>query len=131
MFFSNLLEFFLNTFGEFWGIILFYLIPSIILSIPAWIVARKKHILSWLYFSFPICGILFWLIFWLIFWRKGQSWGNLVIEPFGVMSYTLLLLYSSVFFSSIKNYKQLSIISVIVLFLSIFIFKFFMPQISD
>lgn len=128
LFFIKLLMFLVDRIGG-WGFALFALIPTIILSIPAWFFEKKSKYFFYLDLGFPFYAMIFWVICLVFFRSRGDSLINLTLEPLLAGSFSLVLLYLKVFVFSryTDNNALLFLGSIIFLFVMIFCLKLFLP----
>lgn len=135
-FISKLLELSINTFGAPLGFVIFFLVPTIILSIPAWVICKKHGCLFWWEIGLPIYGMIFWLLC-MLFFRiidfKGESLVNLYVEPFIVAALSLLIVYIKPFVLSkfFENQKLLSFLCIVSLCVLILLMRLIIPALPE
>lgn len=133
---SKLLELSLTVFGVPFGFIVFFLVPTLILSVPAWIFCKKQACLVWWEMGLPLYGMIFWLLCMMLFRIidiKGETLVNLYVEPFviGVLSLIIIYLRSFFFYKFFENQKTLSLIGVAVLLVLILLMRVFIPALPE
>jgi hypothetical protein len=131
---SKLIAVLMNIFGPLLGCLIFASIPTIILSIPAWIALKKHNCLFWWDLGFTIYAMIFWVIGLVLFQSKGESLVNIFYEPMIVGALSVIALYARTgiatqFFSG--NQKVLSLISIVMLFFSVLILRYFFPVLPE
>lgn len=133
-FINKILGYFIVTFGPLLGCTLFFLPLTLFFSIPAWLSCKKHQCLFWWDLGLSIYGIIFWLIsMGILHFYKGETIVNVIYEMFIIMILSLVILYirAGFLYKYFENQKLLSLLSIMTLFIAVFLLRFFMPELPE